>query len=254
MTRSPSYPSVSLPRAVALAERIYSSAHRSAIDPETAYELMGFSGKTGASLSALAALKHYGLVEGRGDSLKVTDLAERIFNPLTDDEKLQALQESAQLPEFFAMLNQEFGDKLPAENVIKSIAIRKHGFSQSGAEGVAKSYAETLHYLKGLGVTVSPRRSSDSEVSETAVEPQMSHIDTRLPTREITSAAAEIRPASYGSPSSTSSGDIIEVPLTRSVRARVIFDGKINAGHIDRLINILQTLKGSYEDEEEAGE
>lgn len=248
MARSPNYPSLPLPKAVALAQEIYSRAHRNAIDPSTAYELMGFSGKSGASLSALAGLRQFGMVDGRGDSLRVTDLAERIFNPLSEDEKRDALLEAARMPEFFSVLNQEFNGKIPSENVIKSIAIRKHGFSPSGAEGVTKSYLETIRYLDSLGLGGSAELSSDSYEDE-------SKVDTLG--RQSASQVARTAPpnSAPASPPQSSSAlpvavDTIEVPLTKSVRARVIFDAKINATHIERLIKILETLKDSYEDEE----
>ncbi|MCV0429908.1 MAG: hypothetical protein K5905_31120, partial [Roseibium sp.] len=209
MARSPSYPSIPLEKAVELAGGIYEGAQRSHIDPETAYELMGYSGKTGASLSALAALKHYGLIEGRSDSLRITSLGERILNPMDEDERCKALFEAGYNPTFFQELRSEFGEVIPADNVIRALAMRKHGFSKFGADGVAKSYGETIRFLSRFNTA--PSAVVDTSRDD---EPSGVHIRERqIALTRSSDDAIESNTKNPINPERTTDENVIEVPI-----------------------------------------
>lgn len=64
----------------------------------TVAELAGYMGhattNSGAFRAKLAALRDYGLVSGRGESLEITSVGRRIAVPETEEERLAALQEA----------------------------------------------------------------------------------------------------------------------------------------------------------------
>jgi hypothetical protein len=235
MARSPSYPSISLEKAISLTEMIYEGAQRAQIAAETAFQLMGFKGKSGSSLSALAAVKHFGLVEGRGESLQVTDLAMRILNPLDDAEKRQAVREAGLSPDLFQQLFSEFGAQLPAKSVIRAIAVRKHGFSEAGAESVADTYLETVRYLEQVGALSGPGYRSGPQlpalVSDGSGEASPRHRDGAM-AREPESEEGPI--------------EELELRVSKDVKASIRLAGPVTGKDVERLIEILTVLKSSY--------
>lgn len=80
-TRSPRFPGHSVNDAIEFARRIYDGAHTSQIDSLTAIKLMNFSGKSGASATALGSVRQFGLIEGVGEKTRISNLALKILEP-----------------------------------------------------------------------------------------------------------------------------------------------------------------------------
>lgn len=241
MSRSPSYPSISLERAVSLVGKVYEGAQRSQVSAETAVQLMGFKGKSGASLTTLAAVKHFGLIDGRGDALRVTELAMRILTPLNDRERKDALKEAALSPDLFRELCEEFGSSLPALSVIKAIAVRKHEFSDAGAENVAETYLETMRFLEQFGVVRDVREPPLAEGAKGSANDSSG----------ISAAQAEPRKGEL----KEAAGPVeeLELRVSKDVKAFIRLAGPVTGKDVDRLIEILSVLKSSYTDEKEGG-
>jgi hypothetical protein len=231
MARSPSYPQLSLPKAIDLVRLVYAGAHKSAIDSKTVMQLMNYSPGSGRALAVVGALKQYGLLEGRDESIRVTQLALSILEPLNENEKIQSLMDAATKPDLFADLDREFGDSIPSEAVIRSIAIRKHGFTNSGADNVVKSYLETMRFIKNTESTV---LGSDEPESESAMDSEIS------------------RPMSYsqearGGKQEPVSSNTLQFPISKDTTARVEFFGEISSDAIRRLIKHLELAIDIYE-------
>ena len=62
-TRSPAYPGIPLHEAVEFARRIYDNDHRYKIPRDVAALHLGFKSLHGSAMTALAALRHYGLLD-----------------------------------------------------------------------------------------------------------------------------------------------------------------------------------------------
>src|SRR4051812_23505010 len=86
-TRSPRAPKHSLQEAIGFAQAIYDAVHRSQIDSNTAFRLMGFAGKSGSSATALGSMRQFGLIEGLGEKTRITDLALKILEPASAFER-----------------------------------------------------------------------------------------------------------------------------------------------------------------------
>ena len=80
-SRSPQYPSLSLPQSIDMVVKLHKANRTSVITRETAAKDMGYSGLTGRSLTVIAALAQFGLVEkaGKGD-IKVSRRAVDILH------------------------------------------------------------------------------------------------------------------------------------------------------------------------------
>ena len=76
--RSPNYPALGLPDALAKAAGIYRVLHNHAGPREVIAKAMGYTGLNGASATAISALHKYGLLERSGEENKISERAMRI--------------------------------------------------------------------------------------------------------------------------------------------------------------------------------
>ena len=114
--RSPRYPRFPLLASVNYARRLYDGAHRSTVDTLTAYRVMGFAGKSGASATALGATRQFGLVESANGGVRISDLGLSILQPSSDEEYSSALHQAAKQPQVFGQILSHF-DELPRSDV-----------------------------------------------------------------------------------------------------------------------------------------
>jgi len=185
--RSPSYPVWPLSDAVTAVGKIEAQYRLSKVDREAAVKLIGYSGLSGPSNKALAALAQYGLVEraGKGE-MRVTPRARAILHPDSDDEKRQELQAAAFEPKLFRELQERWPGIIPPEEGVVLFLNRK-GFNQSAIRPAAKAYLQTLLYLEEFGASESHgegEREGAESVERQTTEPQMQ--TDPAPSRPIT--------------------------------------------------------------------
>ncbi|HSQ58980.1 MAG TPA: hypothetical protein VLT84_00880 [Acidobacteriota bacterium] len=143
--RSPNYPSIPLDEAVDAVEKLWKKEHGTAVPPDVAAQAIGFSSLSGPSRSKLAALKQYGLLEGRGD-IAVSDLAKSILVPKNPTERQAAIRRAALEPELFRDVHESYAKA--SDDAIMSYLVRDLDFSQGGARAFIVSYRKTVSYAK----------------------------------------------------------------------------------------------------------
>lgn len=141
--RSPQYPSLSLPQAIDLVAKLHKSNRTSVITRETAAKDMGYSGLTGRSLTVLAALAQFGLIEkaGKGD-IKVTRRAVDILHSVEESDRAEAIQEAAFAPGLFQQLRDRFPEGVPSQNALRSYLIQME-FGDVAIGPAISAYLET---------------------------------------------------------------------------------------------------------------
>lgn len=144
--RSPNYPALSLPEAIARVTALYREQHTHGATREDVARGMGFNSLNGASATAISALYKYGLLEGRADEVRVSERALRILHPHSPEEKASAIQEAAIEPQLFVELAQRFPGKLPNEELLRNYLIRA-GFAPSAVSSVILAYRETFELV-----------------------------------------------------------------------------------------------------------
>jgi hypothetical protein len=162
-SRSPSYPQIGLREAVQRVKSVYDRDYQNALTREVAAERLGYSGLNGKSLAVLAALGRYGLVEGRGDEVRVTDLAARILAyPVASPERSEAVAEAARKPALFGRLDERFAGGAASDAAIRAWLVTQ-GFIPPAAEAVVRSYRETKQFLAEQPVRqpISPRPAAE---------------------------------------------------------------------------------------------
>jgi hypothetical protein len=176
-SRSPSYPQIGLREAVQRVKCVYDRDYRNSLTRGMAAERLGYSGLNGKSLAVLAALVRYGLVEGRGDEVRVTDLAARILAyPLASLERSEAVAEAARQPALFGRLDERFAEGAASDAAIRAWLVTQ-GFIPPAAEAAVRSYRETKQFLaeqplrQPISTLVAAERRALSETGSPAEPP-----------------------------------------------------------------------------------
>lgn len=144
------YPSISLTEAVSIAEKVAKEFHGSITTSGLAKALQ-MAEKGGGFRHKVAAVKDYGLLDGRG-TLSTTPLAERIVYPRSEREGDQARAESFFRVDLFKRLFDRTQGTIPDE---ESFAIFLEDVTGAGRIDVSKRsgrvrrlYAEGVQYAR----------------------------------------------------------------------------------------------------------
>jgi hypothetical protein len=141
--RSPQYPAIGLKEAVEKANAVYIEDYQNPIPRAVAVAHMGYQSLNGKSLGVLSALLKYGLLEGRGDETRVSDLAVSIIaHQPGSPERASSLKEAAAKPELFGELDLRFQGGKASDQALRSYLLTQK-FIPSAADAVIRSYRET---------------------------------------------------------------------------------------------------------------
>jgi hypothetical protein len=175
-SRSPNYPQIGLKEAILRVSSVYKRDYQASLTRNLAADRLGYSGLNGKSLAVLAALGKFGLMEGRGEDTRVTDLAVRILAfPPGSPERRVALGEAASRPELFTELDQRFARSEAGDGAIRAWLITR-GFIPPAAEAAVRAYRETKRFLQAEGDALPPPAL---ETPEVAAEPAKADSGTR---------------------------------------------------------------------------
>jgi hypothetical protein len=146
--RSPEYPAVSLKEAIDRVKMVYDKDYQNRVPKKVIAEHMGYKGLSGASLPMLSALSKYGLLEGRGDETRVSDLAVALIaHAPGTPERMDALKQASAMPELFAELDERFPDGKVSDQAIRSYLLTSK-FIPSAADAVIRSYRDTKQFVQ----------------------------------------------------------------------------------------------------------
>ena len=154
--RSPSYPNMSLERAIQAVAKIESKYRLSPVDRTDGAKLIGFGSLSGPANQALAALASYGLVEraGKGE-MRVTPRAKAILHSDNAREKQEAIKAAGLEPQLYRDLRERFnGVAIPPEEGVISY-LHRQNFAASAVRPAAKAFLQTLSYLEEYGASES---------------------------------------------------------------------------------------------------
>jgi hypothetical protein len=221
--RSPGYPAIGLKDAIDKVKAIYDEDYQSPIPRAVAAQHMGYASLNGKSLGVLSALIKYGLLEGRGNDTRVSDLAVTIIaHEPGASERATAIRSAAARPELFSELDSRFKDGKASDQAIRSYLMTQK-FIPAAADAAIRSYRET----KQLAATESAGYASDVEeelLEGAAVEQQQGSIQQQKP-------PAQPPPGDPYAFSFSPSGGI-------EVRGRLVSEAQV-----DRLIEDLGAMK-----------
>ncbi len=118
--RSPSYPQIGIKEAVERVGMLYRAIGAHPTSREVIAKGLGYSGLSGTSATAISTLNKYGLLEGRGEEVKVSDRAMAILHPHSKGEQIEALRAAALEPDLFRDLASKFPGKTPHDELLRN--------------------------------------------------------------------------------------------------------------------------------------
>lgn len=164
--RSPNFPMLTFSEALAYARKIYEKDRTNTVSNDLAAQHIGFSGETGASLGALAALKRYGLLEVVGGDVRISNDAKVIcVHPSnTDDEEVDAIvRRLAMLPPLFTKVLDAF-DELPSNDNLRAKLQSNWSFaSAKAADTFIRALREAVSIRDGGLARTVPRVENSPE-------------------------------------------------------------------------------------------
>ena len=184
------YPTITLTDAISVTERIAKDFHGSVTTSGLA-KALGMAEKGGGFLHKVAAVKNYGLIEGRG-TLKVTPLGERIVFPQGIDGDRARAEAFSQI-DLFARLFQRTQGRVPDEAsfeiFLQEVSAASRMEVATKANAVRRLFADGAQYatanLEGDAetdeVTEQPTRRPVAQNSATMIELIAGDTEIRLP-------------------------------------------------------------------------
>lgn len=146
--RSPEYPAISLKEAIDRVKMIYDRDYQNRLPRAVVATHMGYKGLSGASLPILSSLIKYGLLEGRGDQTRVSDLAVALIaHAPGTPERTQALHTASSLPELFAELDAKFPGGKASDQAIRSYLLTSK-FIPGAADAAIRAYRDTKQLVE----------------------------------------------------------------------------------------------------------
>ncbi|TCK73831.1 hypothetical protein [Acidipila rosea] len=225
--RSPNCPQITFQDAAEKGRKVYTKERQHPAARAVVAEDLGYSGLNGRSLTLIGALRQYGILEGSGDALRVTDDAVAYFVRDEGAEKREAIKRMIYKPTLFAELNSQFGEALPSEGNLKHILVTK-GFSEESAQDVIRVYKANSEFVSGqeaeyIGAVEDQQTMSTAAVSIPASIPSL----------------AQRIPGAWTWP--------LSVP--RGVNAQLVLTGEFTKADIGRLKKQIEFLEESFDDE-----
>ena len=225
--RSPNYPSISLSDAVDRLVKLGGVIHSHPAPRDVVLEGMGYSGPNGASLTALAALRKYGLIQREGEDFRITERGMMYLHPQKDEERIQAVRDAAGEPKLFAELNDRFSDGKASDELIRSFLLR-NGFTPSAASSALLNYRETMDLVE--------RECGDYDASSDKINEELTSEERPQPT--TSPPASPGPPPVVNAPMATNPGQF-RVSMTDEFFVDVTASG-LNRSGVQRLIAWLQ--------------
>jgi hypothetical protein len=148
-TRSPNYPNHDLGGALALAERVFEKDGRSKVPRSVVATHLGHDSLSGPALGKIGALRAYGLLEGGGDELRISDDAfVALRAPGGSSERNTALARLAFNPPLFQEIRKDHPERPSKPHL--AFWLQKRGFAENAASIAAQSYLATVELVESF--------------------------------------------------------------------------------------------------------
>jgi hypothetical protein len=174
--RSPSFPFISLKRAVERLKEMADAHRRSQARMVTVGGTWGYAAKSSGLLQTVAALKAFGLIDDLGGGadrkLQVSDLGWRILQDARPGAREAAIREAAVRPRLIAEYATQWLPERPSDAHCLSELQLDRGFNDVAAKLFLKVFDDTVAYanLKSSD-SVSPNFDGETAVDSMASEP-----------------------------------------------------------------------------------
>lgn len=152
----PRAPAHGLKEAAEMTEVLYGREHRNPFTAVAVAKHLGMSTTSSSFRKKVSSLKHFGLLAGPTNSLRVTQLGVSLVStlPVSSPDLYRGREEACLNPSVFRDLVEEFeaSDSFPSEEEVKASLVDS-GFSDVTAGAVARAFLESVVYAGLLMLT-----------------------------------------------------------------------------------------------------
>jgi hypothetical protein len=241
--RSPNFPAITLPDALAKVRILYEKDKRAPVGVQTVLTHLGFGNKlSGSTARVLSALRQFGLLEQVGEQFRVTDQAYRML-VLSEGspDRVKAVQEAAKKPAIYRELLDQYPEGLPSDAALKDFLISSKKFNPASVETFLRVFHASLEFAK-----LTSSAHNGSAQTEGGKDVDDASRDEIMDFER--SESAKNPPASAIPPMSW----VLSVP--RGVRAELkIIGADVKVADLQRLKQQIDFLVASFEDEAGGG-
>lgn len=248
--RSPSFPFISLSKAVERLRALYSNHKLQPARVISVATSWGYAVKSSGLLQTVAALKQYGLVEDAGSGeerkIQISDLGRRILQDERPGAREAALKEAAKKPRLIGeYLSQWVPDRPSDSHCISELQLDR-GFTDVAAKLFLHVFDETVSYAKlAESDSMSPNLEIPRETEQSSMQPA---IAPRQPERAPAAAIPGRFDEFFGEAGPKPFNQRLKIELTaHSLGVSAVL---LNAAEVDKLIKMLEANKMLLTDNE----
>jgi len=226
--RSPNYPSLSLGPALEAVRPAFKAENRNKMSRKVLAKHLGYNSLNGRALGKIGAVRAYGLLDGSGDELRISDDAIIALNaPEGSPERMAALGRLALKPTLFQELLKNFPDSMPSLENLK-FSLVKRQFTPEAAEKAAKSYLATLNLVSGIPDEYNPPEDEEDGESGDNI------LDNKRNPPPPPHGKAKVMPGER---------ELTTGLLSKDASFRLVVTGQVGVKEIERLIAKLELDK-----------
>lgn len=192
--RSPTFPFISLERALDRARQFYGEEKRGVSPFTRAVRHWNYSESSSGALQTVAALKSYGLMEEAGGSglarqIKLTALALNILLDQRPDssERADRLRQAALAPAVAAEIYARWPEGLPSDSTLNHFLVLERRFGEETAVKALKILKENQQFARLEGVIMQSSNPRDGE-------DQVIDVQAKNPAYSISEVGRSVRP------------------------------------------------------------
>ncbi len=161
--RSPNYPALDLAAALKAVRKALDKDNRNKMSQAALGKHLGHDSLSGPALGKIGALRAYGLIDGKGDELRITDDAvTALMAPPGSPEGVDTIRRLAAKPSLFQDIQKEFTTPPSAENL--KFWLIKRQFAPEAAEKAANCYLSTMQLAEWGSLDYDPASSEHKEI------------------------------------------------------------------------------------------
>jgi hypothetical protein len=161
--RSPNYPSLDLGEALEAVRPALKAENRNKFSRLVLAQHLGYTSLNGRALGKIGAIRAYGLVDGNGDELRLSDHAIAALEaPEGSEDRLGAMLLLADHPPLFQEITAAF-EGLPSEKNLHFWLV-KRGFTSDAASKAVKNYLATTLLASGKDGQYKPSANAGEKV------------------------------------------------------------------------------------------
>jgi len=226
-----------LEEAIERLKAIYEKQRQYPATREILTKLMGYGGLNGASATIVSALSKYGLIEGHGDNLRVSDMGQDlVLHRVGDPEYMAAVQAAAFMPAFFREMRDRYPHGLPSEHSLRADLI-KRGFNPKAIDSAVRAYRDTIAFVDAVAEW-SEADSQATSPSEVAMQTQAQATDFFDP-----KFARKAPPAPSESQLTSAHLRSIQLPYSHTEWATLQAAFPLDEAAWDRMMVVLDAMK-----------